>query len=118
LVDPGRKVEIVVGGQGAESACDERVVREAGHLALLGSPDFDPVGERNSLVDREQLVPAVASALPYDQREVDFCGGNAALHCSASLSATNSPGASSSARVVGGRPIVASAAAASSREVR
>ena len=103
-------------GKRRERAADERV----GGVALdaesvRGGLDLDPVGEREPLVDGQQLVPAVVAQWADDEAEVDLRGSRR-LHPSASASATNSGGASASARTAGSRPIRASAAAASSRD--
>src|SRR4029079_9454232 len=79
----------------------ERVIVETGH-AHVGRPrDGEPVGERDALVHRDELVVAVITARADDEREVDLGGGDAASHRSASASATNSCGSSSSARTSG-----------------
>src|SRR5919204_6167001 len=104
FVDVHGETSLVSRCQCIDCARDERVSLEARHFVALGTAHFESVCERDPLVDGEQLVFSVCAARSDDEGEVDLGGGGASLHRSASLSATNSFGASSSARAAGGRP--------------
>src|SRR5207249_4911193 len=95
-----------------ERGADQRVVGEAVDAQHIGPLDRDAVAQRDSLVDRRDLVLAVRARRADDEGEVDLRGGGRAVHASASARATNSSGASSSARVASPRSIAARTRAA------
>src|SRR5438876_1225294 len=98
-----------------ERAVDERVGEEAVDAECAGRLEVDAVGDPDALVHGDELVLAVGAKRADDEREVDLCGGGRS-HVSAAASATNSGGASASARTEASRPIEASAATARSRD--
>src|SRR4051794_16187293 len=79
--------------------------------------EVEAIVQADALVHGHDLVLAVLPQGPDDEGEVDLRRRRCS-HSSASASATNSRGASDSARAVGSRPIAASAAAARSRGAR
>src|SRR4051812_40857024 len=118
LLDPDApaRLDARTAGKLAERRAHERVVREALHPKLLRLLELDPVDEVDALQDGQDLVLAVIAQWADHQGEVDLGRSGGTAHGKALTSATNSPGTSASARVSAGRPIAASAAAASSRE--
>ena len=106
-----RSVERLQGG------ADDRVRRKPGDRRLDRGLDGDPVAEIDPLVDGRELVVAVLTAWPDDERQIDLRRRGAG-HVSASASATNSGGVNASARTLASRPIVASASTARSRVTR
>src|SRR5215216_7059918 len=104
-----------LGRQHFERPPDKRVGGKAGDGELVRGVQPDPVGERDPLQHRRDLVAPVRPRRPDDQRQVQLRGGEQLGHASAAARRTNSSGSSSSARALGARPSCASAAAASSR---
>src|SRR5579872_6211555 len=102
-------------GERLERAAHERVGEEPVDAERERRLDVDPVGEGDALVHGDELVLAVVARGPDDEGEVDL-RGRGCSHRSASVSATNSCGASASARTDASRPIDASAATERSRD--
>ena len=94
---------------GVERALHERVLGEAADGVLSRRRELDPVGEVDPLQDCCDLVQAVVTARADDQSEVDLGARGRSSQCNSSVRATNSCGASASARVDGSRPIARNA---------
>src|SRR5438477_37480 len=92
LLDTRGKARTVAVGGALECPANEGVTGEAVDPELGRALDRDAVGERNALVDRDDLVKAVSSSRADDEREVDLRRGRSALHSSASASWRNSGG--------------------------
>src|SRR4051812_33305955 len=101
-------------GESVERAPDDGVAVEPLDARDGRAVEVDAVVQADTLVQGHDLVLAVVPERPDNEGEVDLRRCRCS-HSSASVSATNSEGASDSARAVGSRPIAASAAAARSR---
>ena len=102
-------------GEPVECPAHDRVLREPVDGRLARRLDADPVAEVETLEDRHDLMLAVATDRPDDERQVDL-RRSGADHESSPVSATNSAGSSSSARTFAARPIAARAVTDCSRE--
>src|SRR5439155_18119435 len=115
FLDPRAEARAVAVDHALEGATNERIAGEPSDAQRGRAVDRDPVGERNALVDRDELVVPVLTGRTDDERQVDLGGRGCATHSRASASARNSAGASSSPRTFGSRPIVAIASSARPR---
>src|SRR5262249_7085412 len=98
-----------------ERVRDDRVPGEALDGEDVARLERDRVAQADPLEHGRDLVVAVRLGSADDQREVDLGRRVGARHRSAWASATNSGGASASARTAASRPIAWSAAAPCSR---
>ena len=89
-MDPRSEARTVAVGHAFERTANERVARKPRDTQLGRAFDGDSVGERNALVDRNDLVLPVLTRRTDDERQVDLGRGGCARHFRASVSMRNS----------------------------
>ena len=101
-LDPPASLDPRGSSELAERRADKRVAGEAVDRELRRLCELDAVDEVDPLEDGQDLVLAVVAQRADDEREVDLGRRRSSAHRRALASATNSAGASASARVAGG----------------